>query len=139
GSLRLHPAAAAELHGDVPAGQPLRELAEVVRVAVGSSEPGWELEEDGAQPARRGERLEGAAVELPETLQRLLAEIGAVRVSLRAGGGGQGIAQPARQAGDAGGMAGEQREGLDVEDEAGRSAVDPKPAVALRGRRVVRG
>ena len=79
------------------------------------------------------------AVQLPELLHGVLADVLAVGVLLGERLGGQRLAQPRGQALDARRVPGEQAVGLDVEDEAVRGARRPQLAVALGRRRVVGG
>ena len=93
--------------------------------------PGRELEQHGAELAGRLERRQRAAMGLPEQLLGLGRQVAQIDVALAGGRRRQEGLQLGRQPLGRGAVPGEQGEGLDVEDEAGRGARGPELGVAL--------
>ncbi len=136
----LEPAAAAKLDGDADRGAARRRPWRMC------SRPAWPALNQGGNwnstapslPAGL-ERRQRPAVGLPEQVLGGGRQVAQVDVALAGGRRRQQSLELGRQPLGRGAVAGEQGEGLDVEDEAGRRALDPELSVALVRRRVEGG
>ena len=131
GRLVGEPAAAAKLDGHAKRVELADGPADVLAAGMAGSEPRWELEQDGSELAGRLERRQRPAMGLPEQRLGLTVQVAQIDVALAGGWRRQESLERGRQPLGRGAVTGEQGEGLDVEDEAGRGARDPELRVAL--------
>ncbi len=135
--LLRHPGAVAELHADLAGRRPLGAAEDVLLAGAADREPGRELQQDRAEPARLPQRLQRRQEPLPRLVHRLRVDVLEVdpvlaRLARR-------LAQVDWQRLDRRGVLREQAERLDVEREPVRRPLRPRRRGLLGGQRVVGG
>src|SRR5829696_932544 len=134
-----HPGGVAELDADLVAGEAVADGGQLLAAGAAGGEPLRLLHQDGAELAGRVQGEEGVAEAAPDLGLAVGRQMRGVEAFLVAVLGGDLVEQVLGDGLAAGGVAGEEAERLDVEDEVGRGALDPQAGLLLAGQVVVGG